>query len=110
EVHATLSQVADHIEHVRKVAGVDHIGLGSDFDGTPTLPAGLEGVQAYPALLAELSRRGWSDEDVRKVAGENVLRAMRGAEAAARRLQAERRASEATIEQLDGFASTAGGG
>jgi membrane dipeptidase len=102
EVHATLADVADHIEHVRQVAGVDHIGLGSDFDGTPTLPVGLEGVQTYPALLAELARRGWNDQDIRKVAGENVLRVMREAERAAARLRTERRASEATIEQLDG--------
>jgi len=99
---ATLAQVADHIEHIRKVAGVDHVGLGGDYDGTDTLPVGLEGVHTYPSLLAELARRGWSDQDLRKIAGENLLRAMRGAEATARRLQAERPASEATIEALDG--------
>jgi membrane dipeptidase len=99
---ATVGDVADHIEHIRKVAGIDHIGLGGDYDGTPSLPKGMEGVQTYPVLLAELSRRGWSDADIRKVAGENVLRAMRAAQAAAVRLQASRRASEATIEQLDG--------
>jgi membrane dipeptidase len=86
---ATLAMAADHIEHIRKVAGVDHVGLGGDFDGTEDVPAGLEDVSKYPALLAELSRRGWSEADLRKVAGENVLRALRGAEATARRMAAE---------------------
>jgi membrane dipeptidase len=78
----TLAEVADHIEHVARVAGVDHVGLGSDFDGVgDTLPDGLEDVATYPALLAELMRRGWSDADIAKLAGGNVLRVM---EAAAR--------------------------
>jgi membrane dipeptidase len=76
----TLSQVADHIEHVRLIAGIDHVGLGSDFDGIPDAPVGLEGVDRYPALLEELMRRGWSDADVAKLAGENLLRAMAAAE------------------------------
>ena len=77
----TLSMVADHIEHVAKVAGVDHVGLGSDFDGVGNvLPEGLSDVSTYPALLAELMRRGWSDADIAKLAGENVLRAMAEAE------------------------------
>jgi membrane dipeptidase len=77
----TIAQVADHIEHVVKVAGIDHVGIGSDFDGVnQMLPEGLEDVGAYPALLAELMRRGWSDEDIGKLAGNNVLRAMAGAE------------------------------
>jgi membrane dipeptidase len=76
----TLAQVADHIEYLRKVAGVDHIGIGSDFDGIPDAPVGLEGVDRYPALLAELMRRGWSDADIGKLAGENLLRAMAAAE------------------------------
>ena len=77
----TLSDVADHIVHVAKVAGVDHVGIGSDFDGVGnSLPKGLEDVTTYPALLAELMRRGWSDADIRKVAGENVLRVMAQAE------------------------------
>ena len=77
----TLSDVADHIVHVAKLAGVEHVGLGSDFDGVDNdLPAGLEDVSTYPALLTELMRRGWSDADVAKVAGGNVLRAMEGAE------------------------------
>ncbi|MDH7972346.1 dipeptidase [Sphingomonas sp. AR_OL41] len=79
-----MSEVADHIEHVAKVAGVDHVGLGSDYDGVgEQLPAGMADVSTYPALLAELMRRGWSDEDIRKVAGENVLRVMARAEAVA---------------------------
>jgi membrane dipeptidase len=73
---ATLAQVADHIDHLRAVAGVDHVGLGSDFDGIEDAPVGLEGVNCYPALLAELMRRGWTDADVAKLAGGNVLRVM----------------------------------
>jgi membrane dipeptidase len=93
----TLEQVADHVEHIRKVAGIDHVGLGSDFDGIPDTPRGLEGVDRYPALLEELMRRGWSDTDVAKLAGENVLRVMAAAERVSVKLRAEREASEATI-------------
>jgi membrane dipeptidase len=98
---ATLSQVADHIEHVRKVAGVDHVAIGSDFDGITVTPVGLEDVSTFPQLFAELIRRGWSDEDLRKLAGKNLLRALRGAESTAARLQRERQPSTRTIEQLD---------
>ncbi len=77
---ATVADVADHVEHVRAVAGVEHIGLGADFDGTPALPVGLGDVAGYPALLAELSGRGWSDDDLRKLAHRNVLRVMRETE------------------------------
>jgi membrane dipeptidase len=77
---ATLVQVADHIEHIRKIAGVDHVGLGSDFDGIDDTPAGLEGVDKYPALLAELMRRGWTDAEIAKLAGGNLLRVMAEAE------------------------------
>jgi membrane dipeptidase len=83
----TLAQVADHIEHIRQVAGVDHVGLGSDFDGIPDAPVGLEGVDRYPALLEELMRRGWSDSDIAKLAGENLLRTMAAAEQVSVRLQ-----------------------
>ena len=76
----TLEQVADHIDHVRQIAGIDHVGLGSDFDGIPDTPVGLEGVDRYPALLVELMRRGWTDSDIAKLAGENVLRVMATAE------------------------------
>ena len=99
---ATLAQVADHIDHLRAVAGIDHVGIGSDFDGGEVLPDGLEDVSRFPALLAELLRRGYSDDDVRKVAGGNVLRVLRDAEAVAARLRAARGPSEATIEELDG--------
>jgi membrane dipeptidase len=83
----TLAQVADHVEHIRQVAGVDHVGIGSDFDGIPDAPVGLEGVDRYPALLAELMRRGWSDADIAKLAGENLLRAFGTAEQVSLRLQ-----------------------
>ncbi|MFL5630993.1 MAG: dipeptidase [Gemmatimonadaceae bacterium] len=88
---ATLSQVADQIDYVRKAAGVDHVGIGSDFDGISEVVQGLEDVSTFPALFAELARRGWSDADLRKLAGENFLRAFARAEAVAKRLQAEAR-------------------
>jgi len=87
---ATLSQVADHIAHVCCVPGVDHVGVGSDFDGITTVPAGLEDVSKFPDLLAELLRRGWSEQDVRKVAGLNVLRVLRDAERVSREMTAAR--------------------
>ncbi|HEX5262487.1 MAG TPA: dipeptidase [Phenylobacterium sp.] len=96
----TLAQVADHIEQIRKVCGVDCVGLGADFDGMGDTPEGLEGVDKYPALLAELARRGWTNEDLGKLAGGNLLRALRETETTARRLQAVP-PSEATIAELD---------
>lgn len=99
--HATLADVADHIDHARKIAGVDHVGIGSDFDGIDYGPDGLEDVSKFPALFAELSRRGWSDADLKKLAGENVLRVLRQAEAVAKKLQAERQPSTKTIDELD---------
>jgi membrane dipeptidase len=87
---ATLSQVADQIEYVRKVAGVDHVGIGGDFDGITEVVQGLEDVSTYPALFAELARRGWSDADLRKLAGENLLRVFGEAESVAKRLQRDR--------------------
>ncbi|MGH7537106.1 MAG: dipeptidase [Gemmatimonadales bacterium] len=84
---ATLQQVADHIQHIRTVAGVDHVGLGSDFDGISSVPQGLENVTKFPDLIAELLRRGWSEQDVRKVVGLNALRALREAERVARQMQ-----------------------
>jgi membrane dipeptidase len=80
---ATLAQVADHIEHVRDVAGADHVGIGSDLDGIDHVPVGLEDVSKFPDLLAELARRGWSDEDLAKLAGGNLLRVLREAEVVA---------------------------
>jgi len=94
----TLSQVADHVEHIRQMAGIDHVGLGSDFDGIPDAPVGLEGVDRYPELLEELMRRGWSDADIAKLAGENLLRAMSAAEKASFKLRETKPASTATLE------------
>jgi len=91
EPRATLSQVADQIEYVRKVAGVDHVGIGSDFDGITEVVQGLEDVSTFPALFAELAKRGWSDSDLRKLAGENFLRVFAQAEAVSKRLQRENR-------------------
>lgn len=104
----TLADVADHIEHVRAVAGVDHVGIGSDFDGA-TMPSGLEDVSTFPALFAELSRRGWTEAELRKLAGENVLRAWQGVEMASERLRTERPASVATMAELDGLIAAADG-
>jgi len=84
---ATLSQVADHIDHAKAIAGIDHIGLGSDFDGITSVVAGLEDVSTYPQLIRELLRRGYSDDDIRKITGRNILRVLREAEAVAARLQ-----------------------
>jgi membrane dipeptidase len=82
----SIAKVADHIEHIRKVAGVQHIGLGGDYDGNSDWPVGLEDVSSYPLLFAELIRRGWSDADLTLLAGENVLRALAKAEDVSRRL------------------------
>ena len=102
EPRATIADVADHVEHVRDVAGVDHVGIGADFFGEPTwMAAGLEDVASYPALFAELLRRGWTEADLAKLARGNVLRVLRGAEDAAARLQKVRGASFQSIEQLD---------
>ena len=94
---ATVTEVADHIDHIRKVAGIDHIGIGSDFDGIESVPEGLESVADYPNLFAELLRRGYSEADLKKIAGQNFLRVMRAAEATARRLQASRKPSLADV-------------
>jgi membrane dipeptidase len=82
----TIAKVADHIEHIRDVAGVEHVGLGGDFDGNSLWPEGLSDVSMYPNLFAELIRRGWSDRDLKLLAGENVLRAMGRAEEVSRQL------------------------
>jgi membrane dipeptidase len=99
---ATLAQVADHVEHVRAVAGVEHVGLGGDFDGTEDLPDGLADVSGYPALIAELLERGWSEQDCARLAGGNVLRVLREAEAAAAAISARRGPSVLRIEDADG--------
>ena len=101
EPKATLSQVADHIDHIRKVAGIDHIGLGGDFDGITQVVVGLEDVATYPALTAELIKRGYTDGDIKKILGLNVLRVMKQAEKVSAGLQKTRQPSSATIEQLD---------
>lgn len=94
---STLSQVADHIDYIRDQIGVDYIGIGGDYDGIPTLPEGLEDVSTYPDLFAELLRRGYSEEDLEKIAGLNMLRVMRGAEEVSERLRQEREPSEMLI-------------
>ncbi|HXU29529.1 MAG TPA: dipeptidase [Thermoanaerobaculia bacterium] len=101
EPEPSVGDIADHIEHVKKIAGIDHVGIGSDFDGITSTPIGARGVDAFPVLLAELLRRGWSDAEIKKLAGENLLRVLSEAETVAKRLQKERPASEATIENLD---------
>ena len=97
----TIKDVADHLDHIRRVAGADHVGIGADFDGIRDTVEGLEDVSAYPALFAELARRGWKAQDLRKVAGENMLRVLARAEQVARRLRRERPPSTRTIGELD---------
>src|SRR6056297_822154 len=98
---STLEQVADHIDHIRDQVGVDHIGIGGDYDGVSSLPTGLEDVSTYPDLFAELLKRGYSEEELRKIAGENMLRVMRGIETTAERLQQEREPSEVLITDFE---------
>ena len=98
---ANISDVANHIEHIRTVAGINHVGIGSDFDGIPTYVEGLEDVSTFPALFMELAGRGWTDQELSKLAGENLLRVMRETEAVAMRLQRERPPSTKTYEELD---------
>ena len=97
----TIAQVADHIDHIRQVAGIDHVGIGSDFDGVPATPKGLEGVDKYPDLLVELAKRGWTDDQLAKVAGENILRVLAQVDAVGARLRATRGPSEAVIDGVD---------
>jgi membrane dipeptidase len=98
----TVAEVADHVDHVREVAGVDHVGVGGDYDGTLTQPDGLADVAGYPNLVAELLRRGWSRADLTGLTRGNILRALRDAEAVSRDLSARRGPSLATITDLDG--------
>jgi membrane dipeptidase len=105
EPPATVADVADHIDHVRDVASVDHIGVGSDFDGASAMPEGLTDVSCYPNLFAELLERGYSEEDCAKIAGRNVLRVMRQTEEVAARVRGERGPSTTTIHQLDSSSS-----
>ena len=99
---ASLGDVADHIDHVRALIGTAHLGIGSDFDGIPTVPVGLEDASTFPDLLVELVRRGYSDDELKDIAGRSFLRAMRGAEEAARSLQASESPADDLIEELDG--------
>lgn len=105
---ATAATVADHLDHMREAAGIDHIGIGGDFDGTPFTPADLADVAGYPHLVAELLHRRWSEEDLARLLWRNALRVLRDAESAAREVAARRGPSIATIEQLDGPADARG--
>jgi membrane dipeptidase len=96
---ATVTDAADHIDHIRKVAGIDHIGLGGDFDGITSVPEGLEDVSKYPSLTAELLRRGYKDDEIRKILGLNILRVMREVESVSARLQKERAASPTLFQK-----------
>jgi len=98
---ATVQDVANHIDHIVKIAGAAHVGLGADLDGISTTPEGLDSVATYPTLFAELIRRGYTDEQLKGIAGLNVLRVMRKAEAVAARLQKERPPSDVRIEEAD---------
>ncbi|MGC4930416.1 dipeptidase [Streptomyces sp. DT117] len=99
---ATVATIADHLDHMREVAGVDHIGIGGDYDGTAFTPYGLEDVSGYPNLIAELLRRNWSEGELAKLTWQNAVRVLRDAEAVARDEQATRGPSHATITELDG--------
>ncbi|MFJ5847323.1 dipeptidase [Streptomyces sp. NPDC092903] len=98
---ATVATIADHLDHMREVAGIDHIGIGGDYDGTAFLPEGLEDVAGYPNLIAELLGRGWSTADLAKLTWQNAVRVLRAAQDVSRELSARRGPSHATIEQLD---------
>ena len=98
---ATVQDVADHIDHVVQIAGVDHTGIGADLDGITSTPEGLESVADYPRLFAELIRRGYTDDQLKGIAGLNVLRVMRKNEAVAARLQKERPPSDVRIDEVD---------
>ncbi|MFE9096706.1 dipeptidase [Streptomyces sp. NPDC007264] len=99
---ATAATVADHLDHMREVAGVDHLGIGGDYDGTAFTPEGLDDVSGYPNLIAELLDRGWSTTDLAKLTWQNAVRVLGAAEDVARDLRARRGPSNATLEQLDG--------
>ena len=104
---ASVMQVADHIDHVRKIAGIDHVGLGSDFDGITSVPVGLEDVSTFPMLVAELLRRGYTDDDIRKIASRNILRVLRAAEATAAKIKGAGKTGGPIVVAL-GDSTTAG--
>jgi membrane dipeptidase len=99
---ATPATVADHLDHMREAAGIDHIGIGGDYDGTAFTPSGLDDVAGYPHLIAELLDRRWSETDLAKLTWHNAVRVLRDAESVAKDLQGRRGPSVATIDQLDG--------
>jgi membrane dipeptidase len=99
---ATAATVADHLDHMREVAGADHLGIGGDYDGTAFTPTGLEDVSGYPQLIGELIGRGWSSTDLAKLTWQNAVRVLRAAEDVARDLQSRRGPSNATLADLDG--------
>ena len=101
-----VATVADHIDHIVKVAGIEHVGIGSDFDGVETLPEGLEDVSCFPNLTEELFRRGYNEEDVKKILGRNVLRVMREVERVSKQLQTKRVPSTATTVPAELMTST----
>ena len=103
----TLADVADHIDHIKNLIGIDYIGIGGDYDGMPPGPVGLEDVSTYPALFVELLRRGYSDSDVAKIAGKNVLRVMKDVEKVASKEQLSRLPSNVQIDELDADAAEA---
>jgi len=107
EPEVTLADVVDHVDHISQLAGIDHVGIGSDFDGVGALPRGLADVSGYPQLLAELVRRGYTRQDVAKVAGGNLLRVMREVESVAARLQRSEKPRDLRIEEVDGGQSLA---
>ena len=98
----TISDLADHVDHIRRVAGILHVGLGSDYDGVSSLPEGLDDVSGYPLLLAELLDRGYTREDIARVAGLNVLRVMAEVERVAAELQATEEPIDVLIGDVDG--------
>ena len=99
ESRATLTDVVAHIEHVVDVAGINHVGIGSDFDGIDSTPLGLEDVSTFPSLFVELSKRGWTEQELMKLAGQNVLRAWSEAEVRASQIQRDEEPSIATLEK-----------
>ena len=104
---ATIADAADHIDHIKKVAGIDHIGLGGDFDGITSVVQGLEDVSTYPALTAELLRRGYQDDEIKKILGLNLLRVMRKAEAvSAAAAEDARRVADAVYQVIAVFTVT----
>ncbi|MGH8794212.1 MAG: dipeptidase, partial [Stackebrandtia sp.] len=98
----TASDIADHLDYIRQIAGIDCVGLGGDLDGIGTTPTDLRDVAGYPVLLEELASRGWSDDDLAKLTFHNVVRVLRDSEAAASRVRARRGPSHKTVEELDG--------